>query len=76
LKNVSFTTKIDLFSNYLKDPQNIDVNWENILALKVNKYISINVNTQLVYDADVKINNGKAKVQFKEILGVGISYNF
>ena len=76
MKNVSFTTKIDLFSNYLKDPQNIDVNWENILALKVNKYISINVNTQLVYDADVKINNGKAKVQFKEILGVGISYNF
>lgn len=85
-KNVAFTTKIDLFSNYLKDPQNIDVNWENQLALKVNKYITVNLNTQLVYDADVKAaidTNGdgimdgeKAKVQFKEILGVGFSYNF
>ena len=86
LKNVTFTTKIDLFSNYLKDPQNIDVSWENQLALKVNKYITVNLNTQLVYDADVKtaidtngdgiMDSEKAKVQFKEILGVGFSYNF
>jgi hypothetical protein len=82
LKNVSFTTKIDLFSNYLKDPQNIDVSWENLIAMKVNKYISVSINTHLVYDADVKFdtdNDGiadKAKVQFKEILGLGISYNF
>lgn len=82
LKNVSFTSKVDLFSNYLKDPQNIDVNWENLIAMKVNKYIAVSINTQLVYDADVKVDTDgdgtadKAKIQFKEILGVGFSYKF
>jgi len=72
LKNVAFTSKLDLFSNYLKDPQNIVFNWENQLAMKVNKYISVNINTHLMYDANIKVNGEKAKLQFKEILGVGI----
>lgn len=89
LKNVSFTTKIDLFSNYLEKPQNIVVNWETLIALKVNKFISANLNTQLMYDDKIKtpidvngngvIDPGETfgpRVQFKEILGVGLSYNF
>ncbi|MBK7625790.1 MAG: DUF3078 domain-containing protein [Bacteroidales bacterium] len=89
LKNVSFTTKIDLFSNYAHNPQNIDVSWESLIAMKVNKYISVNFNTHLIYDDDIKIQfdkNGSgviedgegvaSKVQFKEIFGVGFSYNF
>ncbi len=89
LKNVTFTTKIDLFSNYLKNPQNIVVNWETLLAFKVNKFISANINTQLVYDDKILIpidrnGNGniepgegvRSKIQFKEILGIGLSYNF
>jgi len=72
LKNVAFTSKLDLFSNYLKDPQNIVFNWENQLAMKVNKYISVNINTHLMYDANIRVNGQKAKLQFKEILGVGI----
>lgn len=89
MKNVSFTTKLDLFSNYLKNPQNIVVNWEVLLALKVNKFLAATLNTQLVYDdkirvpsdrnGDGKIDTGegiKSLVQFKEILGVGLSYKF
>lgn len=89
LKNVSFTTKIDLFSNYANNPQNIVVNWETQLAFKVNKYISANINTQLIYDDKIKVPFDKngingiepgevvgSRVQFKEILGVGLSYNF
>ena len=89
LKNVSFTTKIDLFSNYAHKPQNIVVNWETLIALKVNKFISANLNTQLIYDPNITIpsdrnRNGiveagegvKSKVQFKEIVGIGLSYNF
>ena len=82
LKNVAFTTKLDLFSNYLNNPQNIDVSWETLIAMKVNKYLSVSLNTHLLYDADTKIdtnNDGTpdmAKVQFKEILGVGFSYKF
>ena len=84
LKNVTFTSKIDLFSNYIKNPQNIVVNWETLIAFKVNKFISANINTQLIYDDKIKvpvIRNGETTtigslVQFKEILGVGFSYNF
>jgi hypothetical protein len=86
-KNVSFTTKIDLFSNYLNKPQNIDINWETQIAMKVNKYLSFNINTQLIYDDNTKIkvdrnNDGildlvpGPRIQFKEILGVGFSYKF
>jgi hypothetical protein len=89
LKNVSFTTKVDLFSNYADKPQNIVVNWETLIALKVNKFISANLNTQLLYDDKIKVPFDKnhdgtiepgesvgSKIQFKEILGVGLSYNF
>jgi hypothetical protein len=89
LKNVSFTTKIDLFSNYIKNPQNIVVNWETLLAFKINKFLSASIMTQIMYDDKIQIPDDKngngiletgesvrSKVQFKEILGVGFSYNF
>ena len=49
MKNVSFTSKIDLFSNYAHNPQNIDITWENLIGLKVNKFLSVNFNTCLLY---------------------------
>lgn len=86
LKGVSFTSKLDLFSNYLHNPQNIDISWETQIAFKVNKYITANINTHLLYDDDIAIaidNNNDGitdksgpRVQFKEILGVGFSYKF
>jgi hypothetical protein len=80
MKNISFTTKIDLFSNYADKPQNVDVNWENLIAMKVNKYISVSFNTVLIYDDNTKVPFENklvgSKVQFKEILGAGFSYKF
>ncbi|MFZ4399105.1 MAG: DUF3078 domain-containing protein [Bacteroidales bacterium] len=85
-KSVSLLTKLDLFSNYIHNPQNIDVSWETIIGFKVNKYISATITTQLVYDDDIKIpidKNGDGvtdyfgpRTQFKEILGIGFSYSF
>lgn len=81
LKNLSITSKLDLFSNYLKHPEQIDVSWENMVIFKVNKYISVNINTHLIYDADILFADEATgemipKVQFKEILGVGFLYKF
>ncbi len=86
MENISFTTRADLFSNYLNEPGNIDINWETLLAMKVNKYITVNFTTHLIYDHDIKIavdNNDDgvvdatgARTQFKQVLAVGFSYKF
>lgn len=87
-KGVSFTTNLELFSNYIKDPQNIVVDWTTLIQLKVNKFISVTVNTELIYDNNiltpiygtennVKVLIGKGpRVQFKDVSGVGLAYNF
>lgn len=86
MENVTFQTKLDLFSNYLNNPENIDVNWETLLAFKVNKFITASIATHLIYDDDILIGidtnddgviDGLGKrTQFKEVLSVGFSYKF
>lgn len=86
VKNVNLETRLQLFSNYLDRPQNIDVNWENMIAMKINKFLVANITTQLIYDNDIDIsvdenNDGVVdafgpRVQFKEVLGIGLSYKF
>ncbi len=81
MKNVSFDTSLNLFSNYLDKPQNIDVDWKAQINMKVNDYLSANLITHLIYDDDTKIKDpdtGKSspKVQFMESFGVGLTYKF
>lgn len=80
-KNVQLISKIDLFSNYLEKPQNVDVNLEVLLNMKVNKYLSANISTYMIYDDDINIvdkdkpeKKASPKLQFKEILGIGLSF--
>lgn len=84
LKNVALTTKVDLFSNYLNNPERVDVSWENSIVMKVNKAITVNVSTHLIYDDDTKFSvlnadgvtyRKVAKLQFKEIVGVGVAFS-
>ncbi|MDT8413425.1 MAG: DUF3078 domain-containing protein [Vicingaceae bacterium] len=86
MENINLETRFDAFSNYTEEPTHIDINWELLLAFKVNKFISTTISTQLIYDHDVDIavdrnNDGIVdgsgpRVQFKEILGVGLNYKF
>jgi hypothetical protein len=77
MENISFQTKLDLFSNYLHNPQNIDVSWETLISMKVNQLFSATLTTHLVYDDDIIIpDKGGPRVQFKEVLAIGISYKF
>lgn len=84
-KGINLTTDLSLFSNYLKNPQDIVVDWTTLIQMKVNKFISVTLNTELIYDQNVMIpiyNNdniviGKGpRTQFKDVLGVGLAYNF
>ena len=85
--NMSLEHEISLYSDYINSFGNVDVDWELRLAMKVNQYVKANIGTNLLYDDDIRFdvvkaadgtitNNGTAKTQFKQILGVGLSYDF
>ncbi len=76
VKNVGLKTKLELYSNYLDHPENVDVNWEVMLDLKVNKFLSATFSTDLRYDDNTQINGVNSLVQFKEILAIGLTYKF
>jgi hypothetical protein len=98
IKNVNWTSRLDLYSNYLRNPQNIDIYLTSLFTLKVNKFITASLDTELIYDDDVKFityaknadgsiktdpNTGEqlvlkrtARIQFKELIGIGFAYQF
>ncbi len=80
-KNIDFSSKLELFSNYLNHPERIDVDWQNMLVLKVNDWLNANLATHLIYDYDIPFHNEAgdlikgSKVQFKEVLAIGFMIN-
>jgi hypothetical protein len=77
-ENVVYSSRLDLFSNYQHDPQDVDVNWTNVLAVKVTGIITMTAAFNLIYDNDVKTvkadgSPGGAAAQIQELLGIGIS---
>lgn len=80
VKNVGFQTNLELFSNYLEDPQNIDVYWDNYFTFTINKWLTANLTTSLIYDHDINITdkdgNTGPRTQFKQTFGLGLAYKF
>ena len=78
-KNVNLKSRFDLYSNYLENPQNVDVFWTNVLTLKVNKFLNVTYNFDLIYDDDVRIfgpNGDAARTQIKSLLSVNFTTKF
>lgn len=87
-KNDIFESRLELFTNYKRGFGSTDFNWQNSLVLQLTKILSMNVFTHLIYDDDILIekdDNGngtiedneiKDRVQFKSVLGVGLTYQF
>ena len=74
---VDFKTVLELFSDYLKDPQNIDVYWDVFLNFTINEFLSANISTSLIYDHDVVIEGESGpRTQFKEVFGIGLAVKF
>ena len=67
-KWATYTGRLDLFSNYRRDPQNIDVLMNNLLTMNFTKNFATNLSVDLLYDHDVL-----QKLQLKEILGIGLT---
>ena len=86
-KNINMNSSLRLFSNYVHNPQNIDVDWRNQFSLKVNKYVSTTLFLQLKYDDDIiipfyewidgvrtKVGEGK-RAQIQEQFGITFTYH-
>jgi len=76
VKNFNYRVRLDLFSNYRKNPWNVDVYMTNMLTIKVYKMFSFNWSVDMVYDDDTRIF-GKEKrspaLQLKSIVGAGLN---
>jgi hypothetical protein len=73
-KNITYRARLDLFSNYRNNPQNVDIFCTNLLAFKVNKWLQVTYNLDVIYDDDALQPNGsKWGTQIKSLLGVGFA---
>ncbi len=86
-RNVIMDHRLNLYTDYLRSFGNVDIDWELHFNLKVNSYINANIGTQIIYDDDILFNEiraddgtiidpGEPRIQFKQLLGVGVTYNF
>ena len=91
-KNVNLLAKLNLFNNYtdkvVENRGNIDVNFEALLTMKVNKFLAASVYANAIYDDDIaiplytdvngiKMQTGTGKrMQLKDVIGVGLAYKF
>jgi hypothetical protein len=77
VKNVLYTSRLDLFSNYLNKPQNIDIFWTNNLIFKVNKWLVLSYQWNMAYDDDfVPEGESGPRTQFLGTFGIGFSAKF
>jgi hypothetical protein len=75
-KSVGYKGRLDLFSNYQHKPENVDLYMTNIFTTKISKILAASWSIDLIYDDDVKLfgaNHNSAGMQFKSLIGVGLS---
>jgi hypothetical protein len=74
-KVLAYKGRLDLFSNYRNNPQNIDVFMTNILSINFTKVLSATWNVDLIYDDDVRLfgpANTSPALQLKSLIGIGL----
>ena len=71
MENVSFENILNLYSNYLEDPQNVDIDYTLNVVMKINKYLTTNFAFQTIYD-----DNAFRGFQTRQVIGLGVTYGF
>jgi len=83
-KNIMLDQRTTLYTDYLNNFGNIDVDFQFTLDMTVNQYVKANIGAHIIYDDDIKATEEVAgtqvqvgpKMQLKQMLGVGLSYTF
>jgi len=77
MENVSVENILNFYSNYLEDPQNVDIDYQLNIVMKINKFLTTNFAFQTLFDDNaVAPGNNYAKIQTKQIIGLGVNYGF
>jgi hypothetical protein len=90
--NISLTNRLQLFSNYIDKPQNIDIDWEATFTTRLNWFTELRINTHLIFSDNIKtivLDKDKnpvlrpdgtekktARIQFKEVIGLSLAFRF
>ena len=84
-KTIDIINRLQLFTNYIHNPQNVDVDWEMIATTHLNWFTDVRLNTHLIFDDDTKTSEHNrpdgtekktARIQFKELVGLSLSFRF
>ena len=71
MENVSVENIVNLYSNYLDEAKNVDIDYQLNIVMKINKYLSTNFAFQTLYD-----DNAFKGFQTRQVIGVGLNANF
>jgi hypothetical protein len=80
---ITYETKYKMFINYLQPAGNLDINWENLIVMRLTDHINMRLLVHMIYDQNVKfpvydaneiLIGEKAKMQLKEFFTVGFAY--
>jgi hypothetical protein len=73
-------SRLSLYTDYINNFGNIDIDWEVNIAFNVNDFITATLGSHIKYDDDIKIRvkqedgsvvQGGSRVQWKQQLGIG-----
>lgn len=68
VENVTMEHNLSLYSNYLEDPGNVDIDYLLNIDMSINEYLSTNLIFQAIYD-----DNAVGAFQIREVFGVGFN---
>jgi len=71
IANVQFENILNLYSNYLEDPQNVDIDYQLNIVMRINRYLTTNLMFQVIYD-----DNAYRGFQVRQVFGVAANYGF
>jgi hypothetical protein len=79
VKGFTYKGRLDLFSNYKHNPQDIDVFMTNLFSMNVYKGFSFTLGADLIYDDDVRVfgkDKKSPRLQVRQYIGIGYTKKF
>jgi len=76
-KHITYKGRLDLFSNYRHNPENIDLFMSNALNAKLGKVFAITWTVDIIYDDDVRLfgpEKNSPATQVKSLVGIGLQF--